>query len=115
LDSGKLKDKEGKRKSFKSNKEKKVNPKNDKSSKTEYFCTEHGVNKTHGTAECFTIKNRKDKQQSDKQKNNRSFSTDKFRKEINMFSKGKNKKEVLNLYAAEINNQRSQSQIRQES
>ena len=108
LDNGKHKAKEGKSKSFKSNKEKKANPKSDKSSKTEYFCTEHGVNKTHGTAECFTIKNRKDKQQPDKKQNNRSFSTDKFRKEINMFSKGKNKKEVLNLYAAEINNQRRQ-------
>jgi hypothetical protein len=78
LDSGRPKAKESKGKSFKSNKEKKANPKNDKNSKTEYFCTEHGVNKTHGTAECFTIKNRKDKQQSDKPKNNRYFSTEKF-------------------------------------
>jgi hypothetical protein len=36
------------------------------------------------------------------------FQLKKFRKEINLFSKGKNKKQVLNLYAAEINNQRRQ-------
>jgi hypothetical protein len=94
------------KKSSKSRKEKKVNPKNNKSSATEYFCTEHGANKTHGVADCFTIKNRNGKQQSDKPKNNRSFSTEKFRKEINLLSKGKNKNKVLNLYAAEINNQR---------
>jgi hypothetical protein len=95
LDAGKPKAQESKgKKSSKSNKERKVNPKNDKSSKTEYFCTEHGANKTHGTADCFTIKNRNGKQQSDKPKNNRSFSSEKFRKEINLFSKGKNKKQV---------------------
>jgi hypothetical protein len=65
--------------------------KSDKSSKTEYFCTEHGANKTHGMADCFTIKNRNGKQQSDKPKNNRYFSTEKFREEINLFSKGKTK------------------------
>jgi hypothetical protein len=106
---GKPKSQETKeKKSSKSRKEKKSNPKNGKSSSTEYFCTEHGANKTHGTADCFTIKNRNGKQQSDKTKNNRSFSTDKFRKEINFMSKGKNKREVLSLYAAEINNQRRQ-------
>jgi hypothetical protein len=106
LDKGKPKTQENKgKKSFKS-KEKKGNPKNDKSSKTEYFCTEHGVHKTHGTADCFTIKNRNGRQQSDKPKNNRSFSTEKSQKEINLFSKGKSKKQVLNLYSAKINNQR---------
>jgi hypothetical protein len=109
LDAGKPKAHESKgKKSSKSSKEKKVNPKNGKSSPTEYFCTEHGANKTPGTADCFTIKNRNGKQQSDKPKNKCSFSTEKFRKEINLFSEGKNKKQVLNLYAAEINNQRRQ-------
>jgi hypothetical protein len=41
------------KKSSKSRKEKKNNPKNGKSSATEYFCTYQ----THGTADCFTIKN----------------------------------------------------------
>jgi hypothetical protein len=77
------------KKSSKSRKEKKVNPKNGKGSSTEYFCFEHGANKDHGTADCFTIKNRNGKQQSDKPKNNHYFSTEKFRKEINLLSKGK--------------------------
>jgi hypothetical protein len=93
LKEGKPKAQESKeKKSSKSRKEKKVNPKNGKGSPTEYFCTKHGANKTHGTADCFTIKNRNGKQQSDKPKNNRSFSTEKFRKEINLFSKGKKQK-----------------------
>jgi hypothetical protein len=67
LKEGKPKTQESKeKKSSKSCKDKKVNPKNSKSSSTEYFCTEHGANKTHGTANCFTIKNRNGKQQSDR-------------------------------------------------
>jgi hypothetical protein len=79
------------KKSSKSCKEKKSNLKNGKSSSTEYFCTKHGANKTHGTADCFTIKNRNGRQQSNKPKNNRSFSTDKYRQEINFMSKEKTK------------------------
>jgi hypothetical protein len=61
------------------------------------------------TADCFTIKNRNDNgNHQNKAKNNRSFSTDKLRKEINFLSKGKNKAKLLNLYATEINNQRAQ-------
>jgi hypothetical protein len=43
-----------------------------------------------------------------KTKNNRSFSTEKLRKEINFLSKGKNKAKLLNLYATKIDNQRAQ-------
>jgi hypothetical protein len=42
-----------------------------------------------------------------KTENNRSFSTEKLRKEINFWSKGKYKSKLLNLYATEINNQRA--------
>jgi hypothetical protein len=86
-----------------------VQPNNDKKASTDYFCTEHGNNKTHATDDCFTIKNRNgdgNGNQQTKTKNNRSFSTEKFRKEINLLSKGK-KNKVLNLYATEINNQRA--------
>jgi hypothetical protein len=96
------------KKSSKSRAQKKVHPKNDKKVLKDYFCTEHGHNKTHATAHCFTIKNRNDNgNQQTKTKNNRSFSTEQFRKEINPLSKGKNKNKVLNLYAIKINNQRA--------
>jgi hypothetical protein len=95
------------KKSSKSRAQKKVQPKNDKKASTDYFCTEHGHNKTHATADCFTIKNRNGNgNHQTKTKNNR-LSTKKFRKEINLLSKGKNKNKVLNLYATEINNQRA--------
>jgi hypothetical protein len=85
-----------------------VQPKHDKSSSTEYYCTEHGRNKTHATADCYTIKNRNGTGNNQAKPNHElSFSTKKFRKEINLLSKGKNKNKVLNLYAAEINNQRA--------
>jgi hypothetical protein len=96
------------KKSSKSRAQKKVQPKNDKKASTDYFCTEHGHNKTHATADCFNIKNRNDNgNRQNKTKSNRSFSTEKFRKEINLLGKGKNKNKVLNLYAVEINNQRA--------
>ena len=95
------------KKPSKSRNPKKVqHPKSDKTS-TDYYCTEHGHNKTHATADCFTIKNRNGNNK-DKPNNNRAFSTKKFQKEINLLSKGKNKNKILNLYAAEINNQRAQ-------
>jgi hypothetical protein len=85
-----------------------VQPKHDKSASTEYYCTEHGRNKTHATADCYTIKNRNSNGNNQAKPNNDpAFSTKKFRKEINLLSKGKNKNKVLNLYAAEINNQRA--------
>jgi hypothetical protein len=97
------------KKSSKSRAQKKVQAKNNKKVSTYYFCTEHGHNKTHATADCFTIKNRNDNgNHQNKTKNNRYFSTDKLRKEINFFSKGKNKAKLLNLYATEINNQCAQ-------
>jgi hypothetical protein len=97
------------KKSSKSQAQKKVHTKNDKIALTDYFYTEHSHNKTHATADCFTIKNRNDNgNQQNKTKNNHSFSTEKLRKEINFLSKGKNKSKLLNLYATEINNQRVQ-------
>jgi hypothetical protein len=45
-------------KSSKSRAQKKVQTKNNKKASTNYFCTKHGHDKTHATADCFTIKNR---------------------------------------------------------
>jgi hypothetical protein len=44
------------KKTSKSRAQKKVQPKHDKSASTEYYCTKHGRNKTHATADCYTIK-----------------------------------------------------------
>jgi hypothetical protein len=82
------------RKTFKSRAQKKVQPKHDKSASTEYYCTEHGRNKTHATADCYTIKNRNGNGNNQAKPNNdRAFSTNKFRKEINLLSKGKKKEQ----------------------
>jgi hypothetical protein len=76
------------KKSSKSRAQKKVQTKNDKKTSTDYFCNEHGHNRTHATADCVTIKNRNDNgNQQNKTKHNRSFSTEKLRKEINFLSK----------------------------
>ena len=86
-------------------------PKN--SDKNSFYCTEHGQNPTHKTSDCYTIKNRKkrtDEQNSTKGKDVKSFSNNKFRKEINVMSKGKNKKKVLELYAAVI--KREQAKVK---
>lgn len=80
------------------------NPKT--ASSIEYYCSEHGKNKTHATANCYTIKNRNDGK-TNPQVSTTTFSGKKFRKEINLMSKGRSKKKILDLYAAEINNQRA--------
>ena len=75
------------------------------SDRNSFYCTEHGQNPTHKTSDCYTIKNRKkrtDEQNSTKGKDVKSFSNNKFHKEINVMSKGKSKKKILDLYAAVI-------------
>ena len=73
--------------------------KNNKSAS--FFCTEHGKNPTHATADCFTLKNRAKKGSSEKD-TKRSFSNKTFRKEINMLAKKTSKANVLDLYATAI-------------
>ena len=79
------------------------NPEDDK-----YFCTEHGKNPTHTTANCFTIKNRK-KQLAEKNgtPSGKNFSSSKFRKEIHTLSKNKDKRKILDLYSAVIKTERA--------
>ena len=77
---------------------KKVTPK-----ETKYFCSEHGDNSTHGTTDCYTLKNRaKASGAGNGSPNKRSFSNKSFRKELNMLAKKSSKKKVLELYASAV-------------
>ena len=74
----------------------------------QFHCTEHGQNMTHATSGCFTLKNRaKLEAEARSSSAPKTFSNNKFRKEVNLLSKGKNKKKVLNLYAAAIKKERT--------
>ena len=66
-----------------------------------FFCTLHGKNTTHNTEKCFALNKRK-QQQTEKQ----TFSAKKLRKEINVMSKKKNKKAVLENYATVIKHEK---------
>jgi hypothetical protein len=58
-------------------------PKGDRSNNTSFYCSEHGENPTHVTADCFTINNRN---KSGSQGANHSFSKKSFRKEVNFLA-----------------------------
>ena len=77
-----------------------------------FYCKLHGKNSTHNTTDCWTLKNQQDNGKTDKSsnKNNRSFSNRAFKKEINLLSRGKNKEEVLDLYAAALTRERAKLQ-----
>ena len=68
--------------------------------KKSFFCSEHGKNPTHATADCYTLKN-KAKHGSSGQ-NPRSFTNKGFRKELNMLARKSSKKAVLEQYSAAI-------------
>lgn len=74
--------------------------KNKGGSKGDYYCTHHGKNPTHDTANCFTLKN-KAKAES-KKPAGKAFSNKGLRKEINMLAKSSSKAKVLDLYATVI-------------
>jgi hypothetical protein len=69
-------------------------PKRDSTSK--YFCTEHGHNPTHGTDKCYTLKYRSDK---GKPTSSSGLTKQSFRKEINILSKGRPRKKILEMFA----------------
>jgi hypothetical protein len=73
-------------------------PKGDRSNNKSFYCTEHGKNLMHATADCFTIKNR---DKSSSQGANRSFSNKSFRKEVTFLAKKSSKKKVLDMYMAD--------------
>jgi hypothetical protein len=71
-----------------------------KGSKGDYYCTHHGKNPTHDTANCFTLKN---KAKADgKKPAGKGFSNKGLRKEINLLAKSSSKAKVLDLYATVI-------------
>ncbi len=65
--------------------------------KNKYYCSEHGKNPSHVTANCYTIKNRAKAAGSQGGKSNHSFSNKTFRKEVNLLSKKTSKKKVLDM------------------
>ena len=64
---------------------------------SKHYCTEHGQNPTHSTADCWTLKNRA-KPKLPIQKEKKSFSNKNLRNEINLLSKQSSKKKILEMY-----------------
>jgi hypothetical protein len=81
--------------------------------KNKYYCSEHGKNPSHVTADCYTIKNRAKAAGSQGGKSNHSFSNKTFRKEVNLLSKKTSKKKVLDMYASAV--QREQKKLLKKS
>jgi hypothetical protein len=78
------------------------------SSVAKHFCTEHGHNPTHSTADCWTLKNRSSKSSGFvPTKNKHSFSNKNLRKEINLLAKQSSKRKVLDMYATFIKKEQS--------
>ena len=78
---------------------------------SKHYCTEHGQNPTHSTADCWTLKNRA-KPQLPIQKEKKSFSNRNLRNEINLLSKQSSKKKILEMYASVI--RREQAKLEEE-
>ena len=72
-----------------------------------YFCNEHSNNALHGTADCFTVKNRASVNALADNKNTgkpRSFSNKSLWQELNLLSRAKssNKRKILSMYSKVI-------------
>src|SRR5688500_17766815 len=81
--------------------------------KGDYYCSHHGKNPTHDTANCFTLKN---KAKADTKKPaGKVFSNKGLRKEINMLAKGSSKAKVLDLYATVVAKEKARLQKRSKS
>ncbi len=70
-----------------------------------FYCTEHGKNPTHNTDNCYTIKNRAKKASGD----NATLTKKSFRREINLLSKHKPKKKVLEMFALILSEERDKA------
>lgn len=70
-----------------------------------FYCTEHGENPTHNTDNCYTIKNRAKKASGD----NATLTKKSFRREINLLSKHKPKKKVLEMFAVILSEERDKA------
>jgi hypothetical protein len=67
-----------------------------------HYCSEHGYNPTHTTADCYTIKNRAKATNHAPKANKRSYSNQNLRKEINLLAKTSSKKKILEMYASVV-------------
>ena len=76
-------------------------PNKKQKSVSKHYCSEHGHNPTHSTADCWTIQNRS-KTTNHVQKDKRNFSNKNLRNEINLLSKSSSKKKILDMYASVI-------------
>jgi hypothetical protein len=67
-----------------------------------HYCSEHGYNPTHSTADCYTIKNRAKATNHAPRADKRSFSNQNLCKKINLLAKTSSKKKILEMYASVI-------------
>ena len=71
-----------------------------KGSKGDFYCTHHGKNPTHDTANCFTLKN--NAKADTKNPAGKGFSNKGLFKEINLLAKSSSKAKVLDLNAIAV-------------
>src|SRR6056300_506310 len=79
-------------------------------SNKKFYCTEHGTNPTHATSDCFTLKNKGNGNQGNAkgtQATQRTWTKKSFRKELNLMARTKPKKEVLDMFASVITQQKN--------
>jgi hypothetical protein len=76
------------------------NKNNNKPDGMMFYCSKHGKNKTHATKDCYTLKNRAER--NDGKSEARTFLAKKFHKEVHMLNKGSSRKKVLNMFSTEI-------------
>jgi hypothetical protein len=72
-----------------------------------HYCSEHGYNPTHATADCYKIKNRTKATNHAPKADRRSYSNQNLRKEINLLAKASFKKKILEMYASVVKSEQA--------
>jgi hypothetical protein len=78
--------------------------------KAGYYCTEHGANPTHNTDSCYTLKNK-----AKKTDDSGSMTKKSFRREINLLSRKRPKKKVLEMFALVLVEERKKASKKQKA
>jgi hypothetical protein len=78
--------------------------------KAGYYCTEHGANPTHNTDSCYTLKNK-----SKKTDDSGSMTKKSFRREINLLSLKRPKKNVIEMFALVLGEERKKAARKQKA
>jgi hypothetical protein len=73
-----------------------------KDSTKSYYCTEHGKNPTHATENCYVVKNKAAKANAS---NGKTLTKQSFRREINIMSKTRSKKKILEMFATVLSDE----------